>query len=132
MQSLDLSSDDDLGRSSSSSATTTMPSNSACSNVSSNEISMLFKSPPIRFGSIIIHDCVYTHMQKYTVLNKNKHNLGGLLAIKRSGLSDATKLLNYYAVQKFKNEPLFTEDDELAYLMTVEYGELEDDGLLRK
>ena len=44
-------------------------------------------------------------MQKYAVLNKNKHTLGGLLAIKRSGLSDAAKLLNY-AVQEFKNELL--------------------------
>lgn len=65
-------------------------------------------------------------MQKYAVLNKNKLTLDGLLAIKRSGLSDAAKHLNC-AVQKFKNELAFTENDQLAYLMIVEDDDSESD-----
>lgn len=65
-------------------------------------------------------------MQKYTVLNKNKQTLDGLLAIKRSGLSDAAKRLTC-AVQEFKNELAFTENDQLAYLMIVEDDDSESD-----
>ena len=52
--------------------------------------------------------------------------MDGLLAIKRSGLSDAAKHLNC-AVQTFKNELAFTENDQLAYLMIVEDDDSESD-----
>ncbi len=55
------------------------------------------------------------YMQKYAVLTKNKRTLDPC-AIKRSDLSDAAKHLNC-AVQEFKNEPTFSENDQLAYLM---------------
>ena len=58
-------------------------------------------------------------LHKYAVQNKNKRTLDGLLAIKRSGLSDAAKHLSC-AVQEFKNEIPLTENDQLAYLMIVE------------
>ena len=65
-------------------------------------------------------------MQKYTVLNKNRQTLNGLLAIKRSGLSDAAKHLNC-AVQELKNEQAFNENDQLAYLMILEDDDSESD-----
>ena len=66
------------------------------------------------------------YMQKYAVLTKNKQTLDGLLAIKTSGLSDAAKHLNG-AVQEFKNESTFSENDQLAYLMIVEDNDSEND-----
>ena len=65
-------------------------------------------------------------MQRYAVQNKNKQTLDGLLAIKRSGLSDAAKYLSC-AVREFKNELAFTENDHLAYLMIVEDDDSESD-----
>lgn len=65
-------------------------------------------------------------MQKYAVLNKNKLTLNGLLAIKRCGLSDASRHLKH-AVQEFRNESAFHKSDELAYLMTIEDNDSECD-----
>ncbi len=75
-----------------------------------------------------MHNYAYVHAENnnYAVLTKNKRTLDGLLAIKRSGLSDAAKHLNC-AVQEFKNEPTFSENDQLAYLMIVEDNDSEND-----